>query len=199
MKIHSDELKDSSHFYLAINNKFANLMIGNQLSRGQLLNYFKQDYYFVEEDRKIIESLIHLSKDNKEKEMLIWFLNLLDTDEIPYIKQVLFDNNVHIEEIEMFQSTNKYIKFIENIIKSSNYLEIITIFYAGETLYFETYSNKKTDNYYIQQWENLHSDDLGKLVNFLKAIIDEAKITDVIRKVFNTTIDLEISFYQQFI
>ncbi len=199
VKTNSDELKANSNFFLALDNKFANLMIKNKLDKNQLIEYFKQDYFFVEEDIKILKTLIKLSRDKKEKIMLKWFLRMVNTEEIPYLKNIFFYNNININEVIIYSATREYITFIEDAITRSNYLELLTILYAGESLYFQTFSEKKTGNYYINQWETLHSEDLGKLVNFLRRIIDGSDITNDIVEIFNSTINFEISFYQQFL
>ncbi len=199
VKTNSDELKANSNFCLALDNKFANLMIKNKLDKNQLIEYFKQDYFFVEEDIKILKTLIKLSRDKKEKIMLKWFLRMVNTEEIPYLKNIFFYNNINVNEVIISSATREYITFIEDAITRSNYLELLTILYAGESLYFQTFSEKKTGNYYINQWETLHSEDLGKLVNFLRRIIDGSDITNDIVEIFNSTINFEISFYQQFL
>jgi len=194
----SDKLRESSHFDNAINNKFAKLLIENKCPDNLLDEYFKQDYYFVLEDIEVLKKLIDLSKDNIKNKFKD-FMDFALTDEIPVFKDFFNNKKIIISDIIISKTTLEYINFMKGFINTNNFIWILSMLLAGEWVYLETFASKNTDNFYINQWEKLHSDVLRNFINFMIKIINNNKIDAESIKIFDNTVEMEIKFFNQFI
>ncbi|WP_061950722.1 hypothetical protein [Acidiplasma cupricumulans] len=87
---------------------------------------------------------------------------------------------------------------MDEVINSNDFVLILSMLLAGEWIYLETFSNRNSQNDYINTWEKLHSEDLRIFVNFMIDIINNENINDKIINVFKNTVELEIKFFASF-
>ncbi|WP_287960072.1 hypothetical protein [Acidiplasma sp.] len=198
MPDNSMELIGNSRFKEAVNTQFARLLIENHCPENLLKKYFIQDYFFVLEDIKVLNKLIDISNDNYA-EKFRRFKHIVENDEIKFFTDFVVKNNINSKNIELSTCTKEYINFMDEVINSNDFVLILSMLLAGEWIYLETFSNKNSQNDYINTWEKLHSEDLRIFVNFMIDIINNENINDKIINVFKNTVELEIKFFCQFL
>ncbi len=133
--IHGDSTDESREYFLKIKTKFQNLFCleGQNITEGDLINFFSGGNLFYEEKNLMIENLLSKNKAGKNLDQLIAILNEHErkSNIIMWEEKEVSQKNLNLfpkAQVQIFKIPKLIFNFLDNI-KPGNGKNLIVIFH----------------------------------------------------------------------